>query len=310
MTNAPFVVNDEMTSVAIAYHNRNMIADAVLFRVPAAQKFSYLKYKLEDGFTIPDTLVGRTGRPNKVEFSADKVIAECEDHALEQDVPQSDIDQGPLNGVDPLNRATEQVTNLIELRHEVEVANLVFDLNTYPAANRETLSGTDQLSDFENSDPIDVFQRAIDAPVMRPVQMVLGRSVWSVIKRHPKLVKAVYPISQGGDGMIVRQALADLLEIEDIQVGEALINTARKGQTANIQEAWGKHISFNYKDSLAGPGQGTTFGFTAQNGNRRAGTIDDGHMGLDGGVVVKAGERVKSVISAADLCYFIQHAVA
>lgn len=303
---APFPVQPELTAIAIEYKNKRMIADAVLPRTPVGtQLFRWWKYDLVDGITIPDTKVGRTGLPNKINSRATEETSQTIDHALEEDVPQADIDNAPPNH-DPLGKATERIMNVIQLRHEVEVANLVFDAATYPADKRVTLAGTDQFSDFANSNPLDVLQTAIDAPLMTPRKMILGRGAWSIVKRHPKLVKAVYPISQGGDGMITREALRDLLEMEDIQVGEAFVNTARKGEPANVKQAWGKHISFIYQDVLAGPQSGTTFGFVAEFGNPVSGIIPDPHPGLRGVQTVKAGESVRPIISAPDLGYFIQ----
>ena len=64
MANTPFPITPAMTAVAIAYRNPRLIADEVLPRVPVPlQEFKYLKYTLEDGFTIPDTKVGRKSAP-------------------------------------------------------------------------------------------------------------------------------------------------------------------------------------------------------------------------------------------------------
>lgn len=71
MANAPFPVQPYLTAIAIAYRNPVLIADEVLPRVPVGvQDFKYLKHNLADGFTIPDTKVGRRGKPNEVEFQA------------------------------------------------------------------------------------------------------------------------------------------------------------------------------------------------------------------------------------------------
>ncbi len=55
---------------------------------------------------------------------------------------------------------------------------------------------------------------------------------------------------------------------------------------------------------------GITFGLTAEEGTRRAGSIPDPHIGLDGGEIVKVGERVKELIIAPMAGYLIADAVA
>ncbi|MUI52382.1 phage capsid protein, partial [Pseudomonas aeruginosa] len=139
MSNAPFPIDPELTAIAIAYRNGRMIADEVLPRVPVGkQEFKYWKYDLAQGFTVPETLVGRKSKPNEVEFSATDETSSTEDHGLDAPVPQADIDDAPTN-YNPLGHATEQTTNLILLDREARTSKLVFNPNSYAAGNKRTL---------------------------------------------------------------------------------------------------------------------------------------------------------------------------
>lgn len=308
MSNAPFPIDPELTAIAIAYRNGRMIADDVLPRVPVGvQEFKYWKYNLADGFTVPSTLVGRKSKPNEVEFNATDVPSSTEDHGLDSPVPKADIDNAPAN-YNPLGRATEQVANLIILDREVRTSGLVFSNSSYAAGNKTTLSGTAQWSD-PTSSPLPVITDALDSLVMRPNIGVLGRRTATMLRRHPKIVKA-YNGSLGEDGMVPLAFLQDLLELEQILVGEARINTAKPGQNPVLARAWGPHASFIYRDRLADSRNGTTFGFTAQWGGRIAGSIPDPDIGLRGGQRVRVGESVKELISASDLGYFFENAVS
>ncbi|CDF82143.1 hypothetical protein PKB_0775 [Pseudomonas knackmussii B13] len=308
MSNAPFPIDPELTAIAIAYRNGRMIADDVLPRVPVGkQEFKYWKYDLADGFTVPNTLVGRKSKPNEVEFDATDATASTEDHGLDSPVPQSDIDNAPAN-YNPLGRAAEQVTNLIVLDREVRTSALVFNNSSYAAGNKVTLSGTDQWSDASSS-PLPVITDALDSLVMRPNIGVFGRRTATFLRRHPKIVKA-YNGTLGDDGMVPLAFLQDLLELEQILVGEARINTAKPGQNPVLARAWGPHASFIYRDRLADSRNGTTFGFTAQWGGRISGSIPDPNIGMRGGQRVRVGESVKELISAGDLGYFFENAVA
>ena len=78
-----------------------------------------------------------------------------------------------------------------------------------------------------------------------------------------------------------------------------------------LSRAWGKHMALLYLNPLASVEQGgITFGFTAQYGDRMAGRIEDPDIGLQGGFRIRTGERVRELISAQDVGYFIQNAVA
>lgn len=305
----PFPVDPHLTAIAIGFRNGAMIADQVLPRVPVgASKFKYWKYDPAEYLTVPETRVSRRGRVNEVSFSASEETASTEDFGLEDPIPQTDIDDAP-QGHDVKGQAVEGITKLIELDRELRVANLVFDPATYPAANKEALVGTDQFSDFANSDPVGVITDALDAPLMRPNVMVIGRPAFSVLARHPKIVKAVNGNS-GDSGIVARRAIAELFELDEVLVGESRVNNARKGQPANFQMCWGKHIALIHRDKQATNRQGATFGFTAQFGTRVAGAWEDRNIGLRGGQRVRAGESVKEVVSAASFGYFIENAVA
>ena len=309
MATAPFPVDPVLTAIAIAYKNKSLIADDVLPRVPVSkQEFKYNKYKVEEGFTIPDTKVGRTSKPNEVSFSASQTTASTEDYGLEDPIPQADIDNASEN-YDPESRSTEQLTNIIALDREVRTAGLVFDASNYGASNKTTLSGTSQFSDFDNSNPIDVIMTGLDACIMRPNIMTIGTQAFSKLCQHPDIVKAILGNS-GDKGIAKPEDIARLFMLDKVLVGQALVNTAKKGQTAVIAKAWGKHISLIYRDSLADSRSGTTFGFTAQFGEKVAGSIEDPDIGLRGGRRIRVGESVKEVLCANDLGYFIQNAVA
>lgn len=308
MPKAPFPITPELTAIAIGYRNKRMIADEVLPRVPVGkEEFKYWKFDLSEGFTVPDTKVGRKSKPNEMEFSADEATASTEDYGLEDPIPNKDIDNAPDN-YDPMGRSTEQLTNVILLDREVRTSGLVFNNANYGANNKIVLSGTDQFSDQANSKPIQVIMDSLDTMIMRGNVMTIGRTAFSALAQHPDILKAVHANS-GDKGIATREAIAALFELDDIFVGEARVNTAKKGQAVNLQRAWGGHISLMYRDKLADTRHGTTFGFTAQFGNRIAGSQPDGDIGLRGGQRVRVGESVKELLTANDLGYFIENVV-
>lgn len=306
---APFPIQPDLTAVAIAYRNGRMIADDVLPRVTVGkQEFKYTKSELAEGFTQHDDTVGRKSKPNQVSWSGTEVTASTDDHALDDPVPQADIDNAPA-GQDPRLKSVEFTTNLIVLNREVRTANLVFDPNQYATPNKTTLSGTSQWSDFANSDPVSAILNALDSMVMRGNILTLGRAVATKLFTHPKICKAVFGNNTDA-GIVSREQIAQLFELDAVFVGEGWVNTAKRGQTPNMQRVWGKHASLLYRDTLADASRGTTFGFTAQFGTRIAGSIEDKDIGMRGGQRVRAGESVKEVITAPDLGYLFQSAVA
>lgn len=323
MPQAPFSIQQRLTAITLAYRNQVFIADQVLPRIGVdSSAFKWSKFTLADGFTIPDTRVGRKSAPNEIDWTATELTDSVIDYGLDDRIPQADIMnanaaqavQG-VRPIDPEARSTELLSDLVALDRENRVATTMFTLGTYPSAQRSTLSGTSQWSDFTNSDPVQAIIGALDSCLIRPNVAVLGQSVWSKLRTHPKVTAAIFPNggnATGGGAVASRQAVADLFELEEILVGTSWYNSAKPGQTASLSRLWGKHASFIYRaPQVVSPTGTVTFGFTAQWGERIAGTIgQDPSVGLRGGTRVRVGESVKEVIAANDAAYFFQNAVA
>lgn len=319
----PFTVDPILTAIAIGYRNpaSALIADQVLPRTPVgAEKFKWTKYPLEEAFNVPDARVGRLGRVQQLEFGGSDQTDAVEDWGLEAPVPYGDIDAAAearargVSAYDPEGHATMMLTDTIANIREVRVAALVHNLNTYAAARRVTLAGNSQFSDYANSDPIGVIKTGIEGTLIFPPNtMVMGRAVWSKLSSHPKIVNAVKG-NLTDQGIVTRQQFLDLFSgegITQVLVGDAWYNTAKPGQAANLARAWGKHIALIHLNPIANPqGGGITFGLTAQYGSRISGRMEDRDVGLQGGVRIRTGERLKELIVAQDVGYFVQNAVA
>lgn len=312
-TAAPFPVTPELQAIALAYKNNTLIADAVLPRVPVGlQAFKYMSYPKGQFMTLVETRVSRKGTPNQVEFTGKEETDSTNDEALDDQVPINDIELAAKQGLpDPLGQATEGLTDLLLLKREVRAATLVFGVGNYAAANKTTKTGNEQWSDFTagHSDPIDDIMTGLDSCIMRPNVMVMGNAVSSKLRRHPNIVKS-YNGTAGDAGIVPLQFLADLFELEEILVGQGWVNTAKKGQSANLSRVWGNSCALIYRNKLATNNHGTTFGFTAQSGKRIAGSQYDGNIGMRGGQKVRVGESVKELIMANDLGYLIADAIA
>jgi hypothetical protein len=193
---------------------------------------------------------------------------------------------------------------------EARAAAAVFGAGNYAAANKTTLAGATQWSNAA-SNPVSAILTAMDALVMRPNILVLGQATWSALRQHAKVLEAIKSTGGSiGSGTVTRAQVAELFELDAIYVGQSWVNTAKKGQTATLSRAWGKHASLIYRDRVAAAAGQVNFGFTAQFGQRVAGQIAKPEVGLRGSTLVRAGESVKEVITANDLGYLFVDAAA
>lgn len=309
MSNAPFPINPDLTSIAIAYRNKQLIADRVLPRVGVnGSTFKWTEIPKGQMMTVPKTRVSRRGSPDVVEFSGEERNDSVNDYGLDDVVPQDDIDQAAnASAFDPLNTATTGLTNLIELDREVRVAQMVFDPTKYEhKAVLDSNSKWDGLNAGGNPvDPIPVIGDALDVPMMRPNVMTLGQKVATKLRQNPNVIKA-YNGTLGDTGMVPLEFLARLFDLEEIIVGQGRINIAKPGQAVQIQNVWGEHCSLFYRNPVARPDRDVTFGLTAQWGDRFAGDWFEQNIGLKGGRRVRVGEQVKELIMATDCAYFFE----
>ena len=320
MAPRPFVQSPALTAVAIGYQNKSLIADLALPKTPVpAEIYKWMYYPTAEMFTVPPTLVGRRGRVERVEFTGQEQSGATKDYGLEDGIPYSDINAASaqraakLSNYDPEARATQGLTALVELDREVRVARLLQDPNTYAPQRRLVLSGNDQFSS-PNSDPIGVLKAGFGATLIyRPNTMVMGRDCWSGISSNPKLVNAIRG-NVTGSGIITPAEFVALFSgegLKNLYIGESFVNTMKPGQNPTLNRVWGKSIEMYYLDNDLPPEMGgVTFGWTAQFGNRIAGSWDDRNVGLEGGRVVRTGEKVEERIVAPDVGFIIQNAVA
>ncbi|MBI0036728.1 phage capsid protein [Gilliamella sp. B14384H2] len=302
----PFPVDPQLTAITIAYRNTKLIADEVLPRVPVSNtSFKWLEFDFSERFTLPNTKVGRTSKPNQVEFSAKEKESSVENCGLDSPVPQDDIDTA-ITGYNPLGHAVEATTDLILLDREVRAANLLFNGANYN--NKQTLTSAQQWNSSD-SDPVELITDAFDSMVQRPNIGTLGRRVATILRRHPKIV-AAYHGNAGENGMVPLGFLADLLELEAIYVGDAFLNSAKPGKSPVLLRAWGNKASFTVRNKLANTKGGITFGYTAQFKDRVSGSIADPDIGLRGGRRVRVGESVKEIVVAKDAGYLFENVIS
>lgn len=320
MATVAFDSQARLTQIAMAVKPKGLIADIICPRVQVdGEKFIYSKLNQADLFTIPDTNIGRSSEANQVEFGAIDVTDSTTDQGLSDFVPTKDELVAAAQGanIDPMAVAVEGTSMLVELAREKRVADLYTNLNTYSAALRTTLSGTSQWSDYANSDPYSAILGSIDEMLIRPNMACMNRKVYRFLRSHPKIVAAV--LNNGGQvaggtgaaGWVSRQALADLLELDQIVVGEAFYNSAKKGQAFASARLWGNHAAFLRIDPNVRAARGftlPTFAMTAQFGTREVRAVDEPKKGVRGGTTLIVAEQVKEIITFQDAGFLFQNA--
>lgn len=147
-------------------------------------------------------------------------------------------------------KATIDVTN--ELLLGIEIAIAAIATSTAILTQNVTLSGTSQLSDFTNSDPLDVFSDSRLALKRVPYNnritpgeliAVTVPEVIEILRQHPDLQARF----GNTDGMLSLANLAEIMGVNRIVVASAWKDTANDAAAAAVEaRVWNKDIVFAY----------------------------------------------------------------
>lgn len=303
MPDDKYVINAEYTGISLAYKNPSYVADKILPRVTVKNKnFSYDKYPIDAFLNVPDTRIGDLGEPASMDVKKERIPEEVVYHAIKGYVAQTEIDE-QAEGEDLLGDNVLLLTEGLMLAREVRTAQLCQDATLY-GSNVKVLSGTDQLSNSASS-LLDTIFDARKKMLVKPNKILVSDDGATDLQRHPDVVSMYKTeFSDTKTGIVPLAYVAQLLKVDEIIVGQSVVNSAKKGQTANLQQAWGNDLIMFYQNPLAKPQQGMTFGYTAQMGTRQVSQFFDGEPGFSGVHKNKVAEAVKELI-VAPCCGFL-----
>lgn len=303
----PIPINPELTGIAVAAKTPGMIADQVMSQVPVtSEKFNWNEYPVDQGITAQDTKVGRTSQVKRVEFGGIERTAQTEDHGLESPVPRTDDNSGQSN-VSAMNLASETTSQLVTLARELRVRNVLFSAATYLPA-QVTTYGADLGWYDPDSDPLEDIETARDTMLVTPNTLTLGRDGWAALRKHPRMIKAARPANTSGEGRLSKDEVRELLEIDTIIVGEAVVNYAAPGQEAVVQRAWDSHASLTFVERILKSEKTFTFASTFRLTDKQAWDYFDEKVGLQGADIVRVGERLAEKVVAQRAGWFFQNA--
>ena len=136
-----------------------------------------------------------------------------------------------------------------------------------------------------------------------------------MLRQHPKIVEAIVRSGAGAQssGVVMREAVAGLLELDRVLVGMAWNQTAKRGQADAFGRLWGKHASLiHIKPGMTAGDRMPTFCWTADAmGGMQVGTYEDPARGVNrGSTIVKVSECVRELIAYSRAGYFFKNSVA
>jgi hypothetical protein len=240
------MIDPVLTTVAQVYTNASMIAHK-LFPVVQVSK---LKGKIpmfgKEAFVVRDMQRAMRAASNRIppadlEFieyeTQEKDIETAIDYIEEEETP----DTMRLE-----HRITRQLADMMQLGREKEVADLVQDPARYETSLKKVITSSEAFNDYTlNIDPVSIIKDGMGAVRNRiaryPNTMIIGDSSYRALINHPKVVERV---KYTGVSTVNRKALAELLDIDRVYVGMAVLT--EDGTT--FSDVWQDNIILAYVD--------------------------------------------------------------
>lgn len=297
-------VDPLLSRLSLAYQNQDYLAEKIMPVITTAEETGkYYKYDFSK-FRKEKSLRGMGSSANEVGYGISQSTAfVCKDHALKELVP----DELKTQAKSPMNPEMDAVENIAEkLLVEKEYDLATYMKQTGSLSNNTTLSGTTQWSDYANSDPIGDIETGIESVRSKTFKaantLVLGQEVWNKLKHHPDLIDR---IKYGGFGKMSTQALADLLDFDQVLIGAAGYESADEGQTSSPGYIWGKYAWCLYIPKRPGIKQ-VAFGYHFQ--HRKS--VDKWYDKDREGTFVREHDHYVREVLTVNAVYLIKNAVA
>lgn len=299
-------IQSELTGLALAYRNDNCIADK-FFPVVKVNNLSFQYYQFKKGTftTIPDTRVGEKGEANRIEMRADLKTETVEEHAIEEAVSVSRANQKNQT-INLYETATLQLTDCLKLRREVELANLLSKTDNYDG-NFKVLPTNEKINS-DSTNAVKLIMNSMALVNKKPNVMALSRRAAYALRQNPYILQGVTKANiQGGVASI--QGVKELFELDDVLVGESVVNTSRKKEKPTLASCWADDIVLAHFDKLTTTQYGTSFGYRAQYEDIQIGQYFDGRVGAQGADILKAFMSEKYMITAPCCGYLLKDVI-
>jgi hypothetical protein len=255
-------IDAALSEISIAYKNKMFIADQI-FPMVTVDKQSDYYYVWDKGSWLTNQVEKRT--PGDTYPEGRMVISNttyyCDIFHLGYAIPW-EKKKNADKAIDLERAGTNWLAHQFALNREVEIASAIMGDSIW---DNDLDGGTDftQWDDFDNSDPPDDIDTYRDTVLQNtgvlPNTLVLGKQVFSKLRRHPLLLD-MYKYT--GKGILTEAQVAEALDVEKLLIGTCVRRTSNEGATAVQAFVWGKDALLLYvppSPALEEPAAGYTF---------------------------------------------------
>lgn len=304
-------VDKLLTNVAIMQKARGTIAEQLLPSVKSAQYSGLLGKYGPSHLRIETSIVGGRGKYRRVEpITRETDTFLIEGHGLEGMVTKRDY----ANVESPFDAERDEVVGL-QTHLLLEKEKLVADTftSTTLISQNTTLTGTNQFSDYLNSDPIGVLKTARAAIRSGCGEIAdtafMDYDVFDVLRYHPAMLDQL-GFKDNRPGGLNYQEIASALGVKRILVAEAKYNSAKEGQTVSLASIWGKHLVLAVLPETLQVGIQTAGFWVTPTGSSPRKVYKQSNFNPPGSTSVLVEDEYDLLLSNAACAYLVENAIA
>ncbi len=200
----------------------------------------YPRIRIEKGELMKHQVTkrGPDGTYNEVARKLEWDTYDCEDRGLEERI--DDANATEMKSFFDMETTTGKlITRNMKIDHEVEVANMIFDTNTFTSTNSAVAYTEGNIDTIDVARDInDAIDRLTDVAVV-PNTLIMNQTVWNRIRRSKKLQTYFFgPVADVGNRLVTPQNISDVFNIPNVLVARASYDSAKKGATKSISKIW------------------------------------------------------------------------
>lgn len=293
-------VDQVLTNASIMYSNPGFVSNDLFPRVQVKNRtgiyYEYDKSKMraDDDIRAPGT------RANRIDYQLIKrTYGPLLNHAFEKEVTDEEVQES----ADPLDPFMDATDTLTEKHLVVKEKDAVAKLSDTAVITQNTaLTGTDRWNDYSASDPVGDVKTAQDTihknANVKANTLVMGYEVWSKIIEHPDILER---IKYSALGVVTKELLAKVFDVDRIIVGEAVENSSVEGAADSMSYIMGKKVWLMYITPTPGLRK-VSAGYTLGQGTRRILRWKEDDVEAE---FVKVTDYYEHKIMAAPAIYYI-----
>ena len=263
------IVDKLLTNVSNQLIPEGYISELILPELKVKQTTGLIGKYSNDHLRIIDTRVGGKGMYPMVDTVVRSSTAyQLQDHALKEILVEDDFD----NVEQPFDAEQDSITALtthLWLEKEKGLADAAADPSVITQG--VTLSGTDQWTDYANSNPLEDLRdgrKGTRAGCGKKANMAfMDEDVADTLRFHPQLLDSL-GFKDNRPGGLSDDEMAKALKVKFVHVGEAVFNDSVQPATDSIKPVWGKHFWYAHSPKVASRRQ-QAFGYRLQKGNQK-----------------------------------------